>query len=245
MSNREYNPIDYANIADNDTIIDTTIKAALDSIVNTCDICRVVSVTDNRCDVELLQGGKIIDVPILSPAFNGWTFSYPIKKDDTGILVYTKYESDEYFTSGDFTCKELAMFSKNNALFIPFALYNQPAVTDNITLTNENVNITINKDNEISVSNEKASVLIDSDGNIFIKGSKTVIDADNIELGNSATEPLVLGTKFLTEINNIITLIKTHTHGSNGGGPIPASPDLAAGLNPLQNNILSQVSKTK
>ena len=168
MSNREYNPIDYANIADNDTIIDTTIKAALDNIVNTCDICRVVSVTDNRCDVELLQGGKIIDVPILSPAFNGWTFSHPIKKDDTGILVYTKYESDEYFTNGSFACSELAMFSKNNALFIPFALYNQPAVTDDIIITNNDVNITINKDNEISATNGKATLLIDKDGGLAV-----------------------------------------------------------------------------
>lgn len=168
MSNREYNPVDYANIADNDTIIDTTIKAALDNIVNTCDICRVVSIENNRCDVELLQGGKIIDVPILSPAFNGWTFSCPIKKDDTGLLVYTKYESDEYFTNGSFACSELAMFSKNNALFIPFALYNQPAVTDDIIITNENVNITINKDNEISVTNGKASLLIDKEGGLAV-----------------------------------------------------------------------------
>lgn len=95
------------------------------------------------------------------------------------------------------------------------------------------------------VSNDGGEITMDAGGNITIKGSKAVIEADNIELGKNATDPLVLGTKFLTEINKIITMIKTHTHGSNGGGPIPASPDLAAGLNPLQNNILSQTSKTK
>lgn len=167
-ANKNYNPVEYSDIADNDTIIDTTIKAALDSIVNTCDICRVVSVTDNRCDVELLQGGKIIDVPILSPAFNGWTFSYPIKKDDTGIIIYTKYEADEYFMQGSFKSEKLGMFSKNNGLFMPLALYNQPATTENITITNNTVNITINKDNEISATNGKATLLIDKDGGLAV-----------------------------------------------------------------------------
>lgn len=167
-ANKNYNPVEYSDIADNDTIIDTTIKAALDSIVNTCDICRVVSVTDNRCDVELLQGGKIIDVPILSPAFNGWTFSYPIKKDDTGIIIYTKYEADEYFMQGSFKSEKLGMFSKNNGLFMPLALYNQPATTEDITITNNTVNITINKDNEISATNGKATLLIDKDGGLAV-----------------------------------------------------------------------------
>ena len=101
------------------------------------------------------------------------------------------------------------------------------------------------KEGVLTVSNDGGEITMDAQGNITIKGSKAVIDANNIELGKSATEPLVLGTTFLQAINQIITLIKTHTHGSNGGGPIPASPDLATGLNPLQNNILSQVSKTK
>ena len=166
--NKNYNPVDYSDIADNDTIIDTTIKAALDSIVNTCDICRVISVDNNRCDVELLQGGKIIDVPILAMAFNGWSFSYPIKQDDMGIIIYTKYEADEYFTQGSFKSEKLGMFSKNNGLFMPLALYNQPAVTDDIIIANENVNITINKDNEISATNGKASLLINKEGGLVV-----------------------------------------------------------------------------
>lgn len=213
MNDKNYNPIDYANIADNDTIIDTVIKSALNSIVNTCDICRVVSVTDNRCDVELLQGGKIIDVPILSPAFNNWTFSYPVKKDDTGLLIYTKYESDEYFTNGTFSCDELAIFSKNNALFIPLALFNQPDITDDIIITNEKINLTINadnevlfvcekdsgtltinfnKDNEIDINNEKASVLIDKDGGVTVTCESDIsIDTKkdvNITCNNASIE---------------------------------------------------------
>lgn len=301
MSNREYNPVDYANIADNDTIIDTAIKSALNSIVNTCDICKVVSVKDNRCDVELLQGGKIIDVPVLAPAFNKWTFSYPVKKDDTGLLIYTKYESDEFFTDGTFSCDELAMFSKNNALFIPLALFNQPEITDDIIITNEKINLTINadnevmfsdekdsgtltinfnKDNEIEINNEKTNILIDKDGglsfenekgslsfdkegvltvsndggeismdaggNITIKGSKAVIDADNIELGQGATEKLVLGNKMLEEMNKLLTTISTHTHQvATSGGPTSQTGTAAASTDLTSLTLASSILSTQ
>ena len=226
MSNREYNPIDYANIADNDTIIDTTIKAALDNIVNTCDICRVVSVTDNRCDVELLQGGKIIDVPILAMAFNGWSFSYPIKKDDTGIIIYTKYEADEYFMQGSFKSEKLGMFSRNNALFIPFALYNQPAVTDDIIITNENINITINKDNEISVTNGKATLLIDKEGGVTVtcESNVTIETQANTEIkasGNVTVEGATVSFCGATAAQGAVAvgspcpLTGTHSKGSS------------------------------
>lgn len=297
---REYSSFDWFDAATNEDIINTAIRQAVENIVNTSYIARITAVNENTVDVELLNGDKLINVPVCATGFNGWTVSLPLKEQDTGIVIFMKYEISDYKSTGSFAGESLSLFSQNNGLFIPFALFNQPEISDDIIITNEKINLTINadnevlfsdekdsgtlsinfnKDNEVSIDNEKATVLIDKDGgltfenekgtlsldkegvltvsndggeitmdaqgNITIKGSKAVIDANSIELGKSATEPLVLGTTFLQAINQIITLIKTHTHGSNGGGPIPASPDLATGLNPLQNNILSQVSKTK
>ncbi len=300
MENKDYGRISWDEVMTNEDIINTAIRLGIENMVNTASVAKVTAVSENKVDVELLNGDKLINVPVCSSGFNGWTVSLPLKEQDTGIVIFMKYEISDYKSTGNFAGESLSPFSQNNGLFIPFALFNQPEITDDIIITNEKINLTINadnevlfsdekdsgtlsinfnKDNEISVSNEKANILIDKDGgfsfenekgscsfdkegvltvsndggeitmdaqgNITIKGSKAVIDANNIELGKSATEPLVLGTTFLQAINQIITLIKTHTHGSNGGGPIPASPDLATGLNPLQNNILSQVSKTK
>lgn len=276
---REYSSFGWAEAATPDDIINAAIRQGIENMVNTSSIARVTAVNENTVDLELLNGDKVINVPLCASAFNGWTISLPIKQDDTGIVIFMKYEISDYKSTGNFAGESLSPFSQNNGLFIPFSLFNQPEITDDIIITNKKINITINKDNEMALNNEKANILIDKDGgltfenekgscsfdkegvltvsndggeitmdaqgNITIKGSKAVIDANNIELGKSATEPLVLGTTFLQAINQIITLIKTHTHGSNGGGPITASPDLATGLNPLQNNILSQVSKTK
>lgn len=297
---KDYSSFGWAEAATPDDIINAAIQLGIENMVNTSSIARVTAVNENTVDLELLNGDKVINVPLCASSFNGWTISLPIKKDDTGIVFFTKYEISNYKSTGEFTGESLCPFSQNNGLFIPFSLFNQPEITDDIIITNEKINLTINadnevmftcekdsgtltinfnKDNEVSIDNEKANVLIDKDGglsfenekgscsfdkdgvltvsndggeitmdnkgNITIKGSKAVIDANNIELGKSATEPLVLGTTFLQAINQIITLIKTHTHGSNGGGPITASPDLATGLNPLQNTILSQTTKTK
>lgn len=300
MENKDYGRISWDEVMTNEDIINTAIRLGIENMVNTASVAKVTAVSENKVDVELLNGDKLINIPVCSSGFNGWTVSLPIKENDSGIVIFMKYEISEYKMTGEFKGESLSPFSQNNGLFIPFALFNQPEINDDIIITNEKINLTINadnevlfsdekdsgtlsikfnKDNEVSIDNEKANILIDKDGgfsfenekgscsfdkdgvftvsndggeitmdaggNITIKGSKAVIEADNIELGKNATDPLVLGNKFLTEINKIITMIKTHTHGSNGGGPIPASPDLAAGLNPLQNNILSQVSKTK
>lgn len=259
---REYSSFDWFDTASNEDIINTAIRQAIENIVNTASIARITALNDNTVDVELLNGDKLINMPVCSTGFNSWTVSLPLKTDDTGIVIFVKYEISDYKSTGEFSGDSLSPFSQNNGLFIPFSLFNQPKITDDVIITNEKINLTINKDNEIALKNEKANILIDKEGmltvsndggeitmdaqgNITIKGSKAVIDADNIELGKGAAEPLVLGTTFLQAINQIITLIKTHTHGSNGGGPIPASPDLAAGLNPLQNTILSQMTKTK
>lgn len=262
MENKDYGRISWDEVMTNEDIINTAIRLGIENMVNTASVAKVTAVSENKVDVELLNGDKLINLPVCSSGFNGWTVSLPIKENDSGIVIFMKYEISEYKMTGEFKGESLSPFSQNNGLFIPYALYNQPEINDDIIITNEKIKILIDKDGGFTFENEKGSCSFDKDGvftvsndggeitmdaggSIIIKGSKAVIEADNIELGKNATDPLVLGTKFLTEINKMITMIKTHTHGSNGGGPIPASPDLAAGLNPLPNNILSQTSKTK
>lgn len=298
---KDYSSFGWAEAATPDDIINAAIQLGIENMVNTSSIARVTAVNENTVDLELLNGDKVINVPLCASSFNGWTISLPIKKDDTGIVFFTKYEISNYKSTGEFSGDSLSPYSQNNGVFVPFALFKQPAINDDIIISNEKIKLTINadnevlftcekdsgtltinfnKDNEVSIDNEKANVLVDKDGglsfenekgtlsldkegvftisndggeismdaqgNITIKGSKAVIDADNIELGQGATESLVLGTTFLSQMNQIITMIKTHTHTCAApGSDSSSSTSLTTGLNPLQNNILSQVSKTK
>lgn len=175
---RDYSSFDWFDAATSEDIINTAIMQSIENIVNTASIARITAVNENTVDIELLNGDKLINVPVCAAAFNGWTVSLPLKTDDTGIVIFMKYEISDYKSTGEFTGESLCPFSQNNGLFIPFALFNQPEITDDIIITNEKINLTINKDNEIALNNEKANVLIDKDGGLSFENEKGTLSLD-------------------------------------------------------------------
>ena len=189
---REYSSFGWAEAATPDDIINAAIQLGIENMVNTSSIARVTAVNENTVDLELLNGDKVINVPLCASSFNGWTISLPIKKDDTGIVFFTKYEISNYKSTGEFSGDSLSPYSQNNGVFVPFALFKQPAITEDIVITNNTVNITINKDNEISVTNGKASLLIDKDGGLAVTCESDIsIDTKkdvNITCNNASIE---------------------------------------------------------
>lgn len=165
---REYSSFGWAETATPDDIINAAIRLGIENMVNTSSIARVTAVNENTVDLELLNGDKVINVPLCASSFNGWTISLPIKQDDTGIVFFTKYEISNYKSTGEFSGESLSPYSQNNGVFVPFALFKQPAISEDIVITNSIVNITINKDNEISVTNGKASLLINKEGGLAV-----------------------------------------------------------------------------
>jgi len=86
---------------------------------------------------------------------------------------------------------------------------------------------TLNKG--ITIELKGASVNINQDKVITIKtDAKVVVDSPTIELGEGATESLILGNAFKT-------VFDTHVHGGAGTPPTV----------PLPPSVLSKVSKTK
>lgn len=80
----------------------------------------------------------------------------------------------------------------------------------------------------LTISVKGASINLAPDNLITIKtDNKVVIDSKNIELGEGATESVILGNAFLTAFN-------THTHVGPGSPPTP-----------LTDGILSRTTKTK
>lgn len=189
---KEYSSFGWAESATADDIINAAIRLGIENMVNTSSIARVTAVNENTVDLELLNGDKVINVPLCASSFNGWTISLPIKQDDTGIVIFTKYEISNYKSTGDFSGESLSPYSQNNGVFVPFALFKQPAISDDIVITNNTVNITINKNNEISVTNGKATLLIDKDGGLAVTcESDITIDTKkdiNITCNNASIE---------------------------------------------------------
>ena len=189
---KEYSSFGWAEIATPDDIINAAIRLGIEKMVNTSSIARVTAVNENTVDLELLNGDKVINVPLCASSFNGWTISLPIKQDDTGIVFFTKYEISNYKSTGEFSGESLSPYSQNNGVFVPFALFKQPAISEDIVITNNTVNITINKDNEISVTNGKASLLINKEGGLAVTcESDITIDTQkdiNITCNNASIE---------------------------------------------------------
>ena len=196
---RNYSSFDWAEAATPDDIINAAIQLGIENMVNTSSIARVTAVNENTVDLELLNGDKVINVPLCASSFNGWTISLPIKKDDTGIVFFTKYEISNYKSTGEFSGDSLSPYSQNNGVFVPFALFKQPAINDDIIISNEKIKLTINadnevlftcekdsgtltinfnKDNEVSIDNEKANVLIDKDGGLSFENEKGTLSLD-------------------------------------------------------------------
>ncbi len=210
---RNYSSFDWFDAATPDDIINAAIQLGIENMVNTSSIARVTAVNENTVDLELLNGDKVINVPLCASSFNGWTISLPIKQDDTGIVFFTKYEISNYKSTGEFSGDSLSPYSQNNGVFVPFALFKQPAINDDIIISNEKIKLTINadnevlftcekdsgtltinfnKDNEIDINNEKASVLIDKDGGVTVTCESDIsIDTKkdvNITCNNASIE---------------------------------------------------------
>jgi uncharacterized protein involved in type VI secretion and phage assembly len=77
---------------------------------------------------------------------------------------------------------------------------------------------------------EGGSVTVTAQGDITLKAPKVTIDSPSIDLGGSATEPLVLGNQLLTAFN-------THTHPSAAGPTGPPTP-------PLTPAVLAKKART-
>lgn len=109
-----------------------------------------------------------------------------------------------------------------------------------LTITGvDNVNINSDLDTNITV---KGATNITSDGDVTVDTPNAIVIADTIDLGGSSTEPLVLGTEFMTFLNNYFTAeYNAHIHptgvGPSGPPVTPATPMTPTQLSP-QNTTL-------
>ena len=69
---KDYSAFGWAEAATPDDIINAAIRLGIENMVNTSSIARVTAVNKNTVDVKLLNGDKVINVPVCATAFNGW-----------------------------------------------------------------------------------------------------------------------------------------------------------------------------
>lgn len=124
----------------------------------------------------------------------------------------------------------------------------------------ENVSIT-SKEKDVTVTATKGKVTVSADQNValesksaeasltgktkaaLVSGTKAMLDAPVMHLGDGATSPVVLGDKLVTLLGKMITQISAFACAAPGS-PVVAAPALAA-LNGELAGLLSTKSFTK
>ena len=77
-------------------------------------------------------------------------------------------------------------------------------------------------------------------------GGQTVFDSPQIFIGSgSASEPLVLGNKFVTLFNSLLTYLDSHTHPTPVGPTGPPAPPASPSVQPNVQPSLSQTNFTE
>lgn len=107
-----------------------------------------------------------------------------------------------------------------------------------IVLNSDGIKITDAKQNKVTMDDSGIKVE-DKNGNVVtMEAAGVTIKSTQINIGDSATEPLVMGNKLALALTNWYTAFSTHTHIGNLGAPTspptpPVSPiDISSALSP-------------
>lgn len=197
------------------------------------------------------SGGGFFSVPklgsIVAVSFDNGNIYHPEYKFIQNISTELKEEIAESYDNAHSLIYDTVTegglkvyFTESKGLVFDFKSTIVNLKPDNsITVITESgdSSIEITNDGKLTIT-QKGDIEVTSDANINIKCKDATVESNNtyvkskrIELGNSATEPLILGNKFMSFFNS-------HTHVTPAG---PSSPPTVP-MSPVQ---LSQTSFTK
>lgn len=107
-------------------------------------------------DGEILSAGVISDVPVQFPGSSSFSLTYPLKKGDKGLLIFSEHGIGNYLT-GDGSEQDpdnISKFALTDAIFIPgiwpFSQVNK--TTDNSIKVDEAGNIEINSKTQVNIN---------------------------------------------------------------------------------------------
>lgn len=176
------------------------IQKVLQKEVFTCILGKVKKLyTENEyatADIELMniflddqqkeaEPLTIYNALIGLPYVKDWHFNLPIKEDDVGLCLISKYDLTNYKKTNSQTLTRSAnQFNLSDAIFLPLSLCNQKEINDNIHLKKieddtDKVSIEITPDNTFKLNIEDKSMIeIKNDGKIKIENDS----GDSLEL---------------------------------------------------------------
>lgn len=187
-------------------------------------------ITNNTNELDVLEEyGNLVNVPVHTPSGGGWSMTFPIKENDTCMVVFSQVGYDHWMflnrdkagTLGGVPKPWLHRCLSLNDSYAIVGFNTIPNPIPNLSPTDSEWRNT-DKTQKITLA-ESGDISIDSPTNIDITAPNVSITGDlqitgevNITGGITSTGDIVAGTISLQS--------HTHTDGNNGsptGPPIP------------------------
>lgn len=142
--------------------------------INTCLLGRIDSVSDNRrAEISILNREDpadfpiLLNVPVLNYRASGYEINLPVSRGDRVIVLLSQTDISDILQNGDKNGIVGEKYSLTDAIALPFNF-----IADNESYTTSN---------DLEIKRGSSVVRITESGDI-------VLEADNIRLGENATE---------------------------------------------------------
>lgn len=155
--------------------VHTALPAKIESYKN--GKAEVTLCLQRKVNDELITLPKLVDVPVMFPRTNGGKsfLSMPIKKGDTGLVIFTERSIDRWKVGGGIVDpKDTRKFDLSDAVFIA-GLYD---FSKPLNYSNSEA---------IELVNDKASIILHPDGKIEFKG----VSEDLVKIVESVIDNLI------------------------------------------------------
>lgn len=188
------------NIEDMLQSVYTSLPAVVidyDADIQTATVQPLINWTDD--DGVVNKDAPIATVPVIMPSAGGGIISFPVKKGDT-VLLHFSMRSIDSWMEGDgsqSTPPEDRLHDVNDAFAIPGLYPKQNSLQTNA--------------DDVEIKFKGNRVTLKANGDIEIEGGR-------IDLGEGATEAIVLGSAFKDLFNN-----HTHPDPSSGSTGVPST----------------------
>lgn len=142
-----------------------------------------VSINATFGDKTVLTAPVIFSVPVIFPRSAKASFTFPLEKGDSVLLIVAERSIDEWMEKGSgATPDDPRRFDLSDAVAIP-GCFNTgsgkaPRNKDNLEIQYKNQSVSIDPQGNIEVGNEQAKVV-----------SKVVANAISVELGGATVDP--------------------------------------------------------
>lgn len=178
----------------------------------------------------------ISEVPVFLPSTKEFTFSMPIKKDDEGIVFFTKLGYNNWYAGGGLQQEDIASRGIHNCFFLP-SIFHGKIENDKIDNGKDviyefkGVEIRLTEDGEMFVKNGKNELKLKKNGGFYFLANevdffKLIEDFVN-KVESSFKEVFTQIKNVNNEVKTMATTLSSAQYGTPPG-PTTATPQLTA-----------------